>query len=54
MRNLNEHPITYKEAQEFLDKLREEYIAEELVGDIRPTLVNWIQEELWRMEDLES
>lgn len=54
MRNLIEYPITYEEADDFLEKLKHEYMAEGLVGDMRPVLIAHIQERLWIDNDMRN
>ncbi len=39
MRDLHTYPITYKEISSCLDRLADEINKEELVGDMRPTLL---------------
>ena len=39
MRNLKEHPVTKSEMVELLEGMAEHFQSEQLVGDMRPTLL---------------
>jgi len=54
MRNILEYPVTYKEAQDYLDKqLADEVSAgnvELKCGDMTPSIIQWIKDKLLKQQ----
>lgn len=48
MRNLIQYPVTFEEKVELLKRLRNDFLAEQRIGDMRPVLLDVI------LQDVES
>lgn len=51
MRNILKYPMTYQEAIQILEQIKEE-CEPELVGDIRPYAIDWVIERLKEQHEI--
>lgn len=51
MRNILQYPMTYEEAEQILDRFKNE-CDPNLVGDIRPYAIDWIKEKLQEHKEI--
>lgn len=53
MRNFMQFPITWREKIALIDELLEEVLRENLIGDIRPSILNSIRENVIKAQQRE-
>ena len=58
MRNLDEYPVTYEEAFRLLNGYKTEVVSvpleEKRVGDMTASIIDWIEEQLHRLQQFDK